>query len=106
MHNVVEELIDNPTLMLGQLNHEKGLEPDTQHSRIDFDVGPAQDAGIPHAPDPLVRRRRREPDLGGNLLDREPSIVLQQAQDGDIRSVKSGALAIFPLAWVELGDPM
>jgi hypothetical protein len=39
-------------------------------------------------------------------FDREPSIVRRQAQDGDIRSVKSGALAIFPLAWVELGDPM
>ena len=67
-------------------------------SALEFDLGvrSPQHAGLAQALDPLVRGRRREVDLASDLLDGEPSIVLQQAQDGDVRPVKNGACARIP----------
>ena len=85
--DIIHELIDRAALVLGQFDHEQRLEPDAERLRIDLGMRSSQHPGIPHSLDPLVRRGWCECNLRRDLFDREPSIVLQQAQNGDIHSV-------------------
>jgi hypothetical protein len=43
-----------------------------------------------------MRGRRGQADLGGDLLDREPGIVLQKPQNADVNSVKVRARVGLP----------
>jgi hypothetical protein len=53
-------------------------------------------AGLPQLPDPPVHGGGGEPDLGGDLLHREPRILLQEPQNGEVRSIQGGAGADLP----------
>lgn len=90
LNNLVKEAVDRRTPMFRQFDHQQRLEADTERLRIDLDVRTAQDVGIAQPPDTLVGRRGSQADLGSDLLDGEPSIVLQEAENGGVRSVKPG----------------
>ena len=85
--DIIHELIDRAALVLRQFDHEQRLQPHAECLRIDLGMRSSQHAGIPHSLDTLVRRGWCEGNLRRDLFDREPSIVLQQAQNGDIHSV-------------------
>src|SRR5262245_34569718 len=53
-------------------------------------MGSSQHAAIAHTFDALMRRGWRQRNLRGDLFDGKPSILLQQAQNGDIHPVESG----------------
>ena len=57
-------------------------------ARIDLGVVPAEHPVGDQAPHPLQGGRGRQPDAGGQLLVREPSILLQLGQDFAVRSVQ------------------
>ena len=63
---------------------------------VDLNVRPEQNAGVTQSADALVRRRRRQPDLRCDLFDRQPRIILQEAQNGDIHSVQIGIWRFCP----------
>lgn len=47
-----------------------------------------ENAALPQTTDPLVRRGRRESDVRSDCLDRRPRVILQNAQYGEVYSVK------------------
>jgi hypothetical protein len=54
-----------------------------------------QNTAIPQPADALMRRGRGKPDRRRDLLDLQPRIVLQEAQNADIRSVEIVVLRLF-----------
>ncbi len=95
-HGLVEEAVDRVALVLGQPDHEQGLQPDAERPGIDLRVRAPQDAGVPHVADPAVGRGGGEPDRGGDLLHQEPRIVLQEPENGEVRSVQGRVGTHFP----------
>lgn len=85
---IVHERVDRAALVFRQLDHEQCLQSDAERLRIDFGVGAQQHAALAQAANALMRARRGKADPGGDLLDREPGIVLQKPQDADIGSVE------------------
>jgi hypothetical protein len=57
------------------------------------DLGDPEHASVPHLLDAAMSGGGSEADRSRDLLHRQPRIVLQQAQNADIRSVKGGVLA-------------
>jgi hypothetical protein len=63
--------------------HESGNRV-AQRFRIELQLVAGNDPAFLQAQNPFFSRRVRHPDLASQLGDRNPRILLQQSQDGDI----------------------
>ena len=88
--DIVHELVDRAALVLRHLDHEQGFEPDAERLGVNLDMYAAQDAAVAHPLDALVGRGWGKADLGRDLLDGKPSIILQEMQNADVCSVEIG----------------
>ena len=90
LHHVVHEAVHRIALVLGELDHEKRFQADTQRGAIDLGMRAPQHAVRTQTLQPLMTAGGGEPDRRGKFFVRQPSIVLQEAQDLEIGSVKLG----------------
>ena len=79
----------------GEGDEDEGLHRDAERARLDDRPVAGEDALLAQPPHPLEAARRGEPDPGRELLVRQPSIVLQGGQYGEVRSVQGGHLGHF-----------
>ena len=93
---LVEEAVDVGALVLCQLDHQQGFEPDPKRPRIDLGMGAGQHPLAPQPAQPVMHAGWGEMNRRGDLLDGQPRIVLQQAQDLGVYSVDSAVGQHFP----------
>ena len=71
-----------------QPHRHHGLQADADGGRGDLGVVTQQPPGLAQASHPLERGRGRHAHAFGQVLVRDPCILPQEAQDGEVRSVK------------------
>jgi hypothetical protein len=85
---VVPELVDDGPRVRADADADERLDASTERAGIDLGVEPPDDTADAQRPHPGEAARRGEPDAGGELLVREPTVLLQLGQDRPVDSVE------------------
>ena len=84
-----QETTNHGSFVFGQLDKAERLQLQANGAQIHFRMGAAQDSRIKKILDAFVARGGGQSDGGGDLLVRQPSILLQEADYFEVCSVKS-----------------
>jgi len=85
-------LPEAPDLLAGvtsQTHEDEGLDGDAEGPGFDLRPEAGEYSAFPEAADSLEAAGGGQADLGGQLLVRQPSILLESRQDGEVDSVQA-----------------